>query len=88
FWDHFTPPWEWNCRCSFLGVTKRQAQGQTIWTYRGGAIVPLTKAGAVSKRAKRMKIRPHPDFDFARDTFDPEKFDLSGLDEEIRRAVE
>ncbi len=95
FWRHFTPPWEWGCRCYFVALSAKtvQRRGSIVWTYKGGRIRPLGKLkadgepGKTGRDRKAIKIKPHPDFDHPRDTFDEGQFDLSKLDAEIKRAL-
>ena len=84
FWNHFYPPWEWGCRCFVRALTGGQVKRgkMVVWTYRGGSVRP------VSAKRKSLRIKPHPTFDFPRDVEDPEEFDLSRLDAELRRVVE
>lgn len=82
FWAHFSPPWEWGCRCFVVALTKGQVGRKTVWTYKGGALVPV--AGAGKRKSKKLKAKPHPDFDFPRDSFDAKQFDVKGLDRELQ----
>jgi hypothetical protein len=85
FWAHFSPPWEWGCRCFVVALTAGQVGRKTVWTYKGGALVPV--AGAGKGKPKRLKAKPHPDFDFPRDSFDGKQFDLKGLDAALQRIA-
>ena len=87
FWDHFTPPWDYGCRCTFLALTAGQVEGRgvTVWTYRGGTIRPLPQSRQPSGQQRRGSIRmkPKPGFGSGRIP----RFDLSGLDADLRKAV-
>lgn len=81
FWDRFTPPWEFNCRCTFIALTEKQFRrsGKTLWTWRGGSITPVGDA-----RAKPFRLKPNPDILRRKQG----KLDLSALDADLRKAVE
>jgi SPP1 gp7 family putative phage head morphogenesis protein len=81
FWDRFTPPWDYNCRCTFIALTEGQVKARRgiVWTWKGGAVTPLT-----DKRPKPIKVKPTKGFSSRRN----EKLDLSGLDEDLRQALE
>lgn len=85
FWRHFTPPWEWGCRCFFVALTAGMVKRRTIWTYKSGRIVPA--AGPRRKASKPIAMKPHPDFDFPRDSFDARQFDVKGLDRELQKVA-
>jgi SPP1 gp7 family putative phage head morphogenesis protein len=75
FWDRFTPPWEWGCRCMIVPVTDNQVKGRRV---RDAEYVDkkIRVAGE-----KRRGIRPHPAFDRRRDL-------LKGIEGELRGALE
>jgi SPP1 gp7 family putative phage head morphogenesis protein len=75
FWDRFTPPWEWGCRCMIVPVTDNQVKGRRV---RDAEYVDkkIRVAGE-----KRRGIRPHPAFDRRRDL-------LAGIEGELREALE
>ncbi len=81
-WDLFTPPWDYGCRCSFIALTAGQVKrGRlTVWTYRGGQLRPVKGKG------KRAGLKPNRRYRRA----GPEgpEFDFSGLDDDLRRAIE
>ena len=88
FWDRFTPPWDYGCRCTFVALTAGQVKGRrvTVWTYSGGAIrpAPAKKQLTKGRRGKAVKLAPKPGFGSGK----IENVDLSGLDEDLREAIE
>lgn len=84
FWDKFTPPWEYGCRCTFVALTAGQVRRMGIEVITDDYV--RTKLPVPGE--SRPGIAPHPEFDFPRDQFDAVQFDLSRLDEELRAAVE
>jgi len=82
FWDTFTPPWEWGCRCYFVALTAGQVKRMrvTVWTYKGGRVTPATGKG------KGFGLQAHPDF--ARGEFEEPKINLKAFDAELRPALE
>jgi len=88
FWDFFAGNWEYGCRCFDRPLTEGQVRAMrcVIWTYTGGGIVPadVQLAGKPGKRqGLGVAARPNPDF-----SGDVVEFDLSAINEELRRAVE
>ena len=76
FWDSHTPPWEFGCRCSFVALTPGQVK-------KMGKVRDLAY---VRKRIKvpgekRRGIKANPKFVRG-------DFDLSGIDAELRKALE
>lgn len=88
FWDRFTPPWDYGCRCTFAALTAGQVKARrvTVYTYSGGAIrpAPANKQLSGGRRARPVPLKPKPGFGSGR----IEKFDLSGLDADLRKAIE
>lgn len=72
FWDRHRPPWEYNCRCFYTPLTANQVKGRKL------------KVRNVGYVRKRLGIQPHPDFVMGKNI----RFNLTGLVEEIRKAVE
>ncbi len=81
FWDRFTPPWDYNCRCTFVALTAGQVKRARliVWTYKGGHVRPVT-----DKRPKKIEIKPSRAFNRFKDA----EFDLAGLDADLRSIVE
>lgn len=84
FWDHYTPPWEYGCRCTFVALTAGQVRRMGIEV----ADLDYVRRKIPVPGESKPGIAPHPDFDFPRDAFDAVQFDLERLDEELRVAVE
>ena len=72
FWKRYTPPWDYNCRCTFRAVRASEVKRKKL------------KVRGVSHVQRRLKVKPHADFgvDLAGE------FDLSGLDAELRKAID
>jgi SPP1 gp7 family putative phage head morphogenesis protein len=90
FWARFTPPWDFGCRCTFLALTAGQVtRGRTtVWTYSGGAIRPAAatkQPGGKRGRAKGVRLQPKKGFGGPSQDI---RFDLSKLDDDLRRAIE
>ncbi len=81
FWFDHTPPWEWNCHCTFVGMTADQVEREqlTVWTYSGGFVTPLE----ASEEVQPIAVPPDPSFSTARGPLD-----LSQLDDDLRAAIE
>lgn len=77
FWDSFTPPWDYNCRCTMVALTAGQVRRMGV-KVRDMAYV--TKGIRVAGQRKRG-IAENPNF--ARGKFDP-----SSLDDDLRKLVE
>lgn len=86
FWDRFTPPWEFNCRCLFFGLRASTVRrmGATVYTYSGGTLSPVND----DADAEPIAAQPNPEFDYPRDVFDARTFDLAKLDAELREVLE
>lgn len=84
FWDHYTPPWEYGCRCTFVALTAEQVKRMGIEVNDLDYVRTKIPVPGESKPG----IAAHPDFDFPRDAFDAVQFDLDTLDAELRAAVE
>ncbi len=80
FWDRFTPPWDYGCRCTFIALTAGQVARSrvVVWTWSGGRLRPIS-----DKRANGFAIDPNPSFGGK-----SLKLDLSGLDDDLRKAIE
>ncbi|MCO6436538.1 MAG: hypothetical protein J5J06_05575 [Phycisphaerae bacterium] len=79
FWDRFTPPWDFGCRCTTAALTEGQfrATGQTLWTFSGGRVRPVS-----DKRAKPFRLKPNANYESSR------RGDLlTRLDEDLREAI-
>lgn len=81
FWDRFTPPWDYGCRCTFVALTAGQASSSTLWTYRGGSVVPVKRTA--KQPEKPFKLKPNPNY-----SIESGDLDLSALDPDLRAAVE
>jgi len=81
FWDIFTPPWEYGCRCTFIALTAGQVRRGRImvWTYAGGGVRPLT----AKAKGRGFPLAPNPRFSRAL-----EDLDLGSLDDDLRKIVE
>lgn len=84
FWDKYTPPWEYGCRCTFIALTAGQVRDRGLTVINEKYVRTQLPIPGESTKG----IAPHPDFDFPRDAFDAVQFDLDRLDEELRKAVE
>lgn len=78
FWTRFSPPWDYGCRCFVTAMTEGEVRrGRlTIWSYQGGRVVPVKGRGRPMRLAANRKYSRKP------------TFDLSGLDEDLRKAIE
>lgn len=85
FWDQFTPPWEFNCRCLFFGLRASTVRrlGVTVYTYAGGVLRPVDD----DADAAPITAEPNPEFDYPRDVYDARVFDLAKLDAELREVL-
>jgi SPP1 gp7 family putative phage head morphogenesis protein len=65
FWDHFHPPWGWNCRCFTRAVSRSEVERSnlTVWSYAGGSLRPADP----ESKAAPVEAEPDPEFDFERD---------------------
>ena len=81
FWNHFRPPWDYNCRCTMIALTEGQVRGRRliVWTYSGGSIRPVA-----DKRPKPIRMNPRAGFGGRADR----DIDLGGLDADLRQALE
>lgn len=84
FWDHYDPPWEYNCRCFKVALTPGQVQAMRVPVRDFEYVRTKIKVPGQKQRG----IAPNPDFDFARDAFDAAQFDLSRIEAELREAIE
>lgn len=88
FWDVFTPPWDYGCRCTFVALTRGQAASVgVLWTYAGGAVMPVvdagtTEAGGERREARAFALQPNPRY-----SIESGELDLRGLDADLRAAV-
>jgi SPP1 gp7 family putative phage head morphogenesis protein len=78
FWARFSPPWDYGCRCFVTALTEGQVKRgrMTVWSYKGGRVVPVKGRGRPMRLARNRKYSRKP------------KFDLSGLDADLRKALE
>ncbi len=72
FWKRYTPPWDYNCRCSFRSVRASEVKRKKL------------KVRGVSHVQRKLKVKPRRDFGID----SAGEFDLSGLSEELRKAIE
>lgn len=77
FWDEHTPPWGFNCRCTFVALTAGQVAAMGVRVVDLSYVRKRIPVPGTDKRG----IAAVPEF--ARGTFD-----LSSIDAELRRAVE
>lgn len=77
FWDAHTPPWDWGCRCTFVPLTAGQVRSMGE---------PVLDLGYVRKRLEVPGTRQRgiP----AKPGFERGKFNLKGIEKELREAVE
>jgi len=82
FWNTFTPPWDYGCRCTTIALTAGQVRRgrMTVWTLNGGAIVPVV---ARKGKQKGIKLKRNPNF--VGSTLD---FGTKSLDKDLRELVE
>ncbi len=77
FWDAHTPPWGFGCRCFFRPLTRGQVKRMGVKVRNLGYVRKGIRVGGRRKRG--MEADPR----FARG-----EFDLTGIDKELRKAVE
>lgn len=77
FWDEHTPPWEFGCRCTFVALTAGQVKRMGV-KVRG---VGYIRKGIRVAGQKGRGIAANPAF--ARG-----KFNLKGIESELRKALE
>lgn len=78
FWDEHTPPWGFNCRCTFVALTAGQVKGLGVKVLDLDYVRTRIPVPGTNKRG----IAAQPEF--ARGG----TFDLSGIDAELRSALE
>lgn len=77
FWNSFTPPWEFGCRCGIRPLTAGMVKRGRIKVRNAGFV---TKGLRVQGQ-RRRGLSPNK-------AFDRSKPDFKGIDSEIRRAIE
>ncbi len=84
FWNTFTPPWDFGCRCTMQALTAGQVRRgrMTVWTLKGGVIVPAATRNAKGKQ-KGIKLKRNPNF--VGSVLD---FGTKSLDKDLRELVE
>jgi SPP1 gp7 family putative phage head morphogenesis protein len=80
-WKRFYPPWDFGCRCTVIPLTAGAVRRgkMTVWTYRGGRVVRANG----TRRGRGFQLKPNEKYDRSAD-----KFDLSSLDADLRKALE
>lgn len=85
FWQHFHPPWGWNCRCFTRPVSQDEIDRSNlgVCTYAGGALTPVDP----NVKRKPIEAEPDPAFDFDRDQLFDAYF-LRQVDQRLRGFLE
>lgn len=78
FWDLFTPPWDWGCRCTVVPLTANYVKRNRIQV-RDLSYVQKSIAVPGGKRKRGIK---------ANDSFLRGKLNFKSIDREIREALE
>lgn len=79
FWDRFTPPWDFGCRCTYTALTEGtfRRMGVPLWSYSGGRIRPVN-----DQRAKPFRLKPNAHYESSK------RGDLlTRLDVDLREAL-
>ncbi len=77
FWDDHTPPWEYGCRCTFVALTAGQVKSMGV------------KVRGVGYVRKRIRVPGQKGRGIAANAaFARGKFNLSGIESELRKALE